>query len=473
MLIIKCRHFFRLQRFSRISHRSFGSAGLVNEGGLVKFPLTDIGEGITEVELIQWFVSTGDNVAEFDPLCEVMSDKANVNITSPIDGNVQELHYKVGEMAFVGKPLVTFQTSAGASANATPAPTSEQPSSTPAATPSPSPSQTASAPSFSLDDKIKTTPAVRRIAKENNIDLSTVQATGPQGRILKEDVLRFLKGGSVPEVVAVSQTPQASPSTPAPTPSAAPASAPAPLPRPSPIPVATQQDRTVQVTGVQKFMVKKMVEANAVPQFGYGDEICMDRLIEVRSMLKPVGERYGVKLSFLPFILKATSLALSEFPMLNAHAAPDCNSYVERGSHNLGVAIDSPQGLVVPNIKDCQQKSVIEIAQDLDGLIQRVRVQKTTKEDITGGTFTLSNIGAIGGTVCRPIVFVPEVMIGALGKTQKLPAFNSKNEVVAKSMMHVAWSADHRLIDGATVARFSNRWKDYIERPEEMMIFLK
>jgi len=220
-------------------------------------------------------------------------------------------------------------------------------------------------------------------------------------------------------------------------------------------------------------MVKKMNEANAVPSFGYGDEICMDRLIEVRSTLKPLGEKYGVKLSFLPFILKATSLALSEYPMLNAHAAPDCSSYIQRGSHNLGVAIDSPQGLVVPNIKNCQNKSVIEIASDLDGLIQRVRGQRTTKEDITGGTFSLSNIGALGGTVCRPILFVPEVMIGALGKTQKLPAFNEKNEVVAKSMMHVSWTADHRLVDGATVARFSNRWKDYIERPEEMLLFLK
>ena len=137
-----------------------------------------------------------------------------------------------------------------------------------------------------------------------------------------------------------------------------------------------------------------------------------------------------MKLSYLPFILKATSLALFEFPMLNAHTAPDCSSYVERGSHNLGVAIDSPQGLVASNIKDCQTKSVIEIAQDLDGLIDRVRNSRTTKEDITGGTFTLSNIGAIGGTVCRPIVFVPEVMIGALGKTQKTPGFNAKGEVI-------------------------------------------
>jgi len=439
----------------------------------VKFPLTDIGEGITEVELIQWFVSTGDQVQEFDQLCEVMSDKANVTITSPLDGEVHQLHYKVGEMANVGKPLVTFKSSQGAEASSS-SPPSAEPSAQQQITPSLS---TPPSPLFpSIDDKIKTTPAVRRIARENNIDLATVQPTGPQGRILKEDVLRFLKGGSVPEVSIVSEVSQriSATATPLAAASAPDSSPPQSLPsRPAPLPIAMQQDRVVQVTGVQKFMVKKMVEANAVPQFGYGDEICMDRLIDVRSALKPVGERYGVKLSYLPFIVKATSLALSEFPMLNAHAAPDCSSYVERGSHNIGVAIDSPQGLVVPNIKDCQGKSILEIALDLDNLITRVRNQRTTKEDITGGTFSLSNIGAIGGTVCRPIVFVPEVMIGALGKTQKLPAFNQKNEVVSKSMMHVAWSADHRLVDGATVARFSNRWKDYMERPEEMILFLK
>jgi len=190
-----CRTFVRFQRLSRISHRYFAASGFVNEGGFVKFPLTDIGEGITEVELIQWFVKTGDSIQEFDQLCEVMSDKANVTITSPLDGQVHQLHYEVGEMAFVGKPLVTFKSNAGGAAAAPEAPTkaAEAP-----AQQTPSPSAPTSP---SLDaSKIQTTPAVRRIAKENNIDLQYVQPTGPQGRILKEDVLRFLKGGSVPEI---------------------------------------------------------------------------------------------------------------------------------------------------------------------------------------------------------------------------------------------------------------------------------
>jgi len=443
----------RLGRVQQFRH--FGSTALQNEGGLVKFPLTDIGEGITEVELVQWFVQSGATVQEFDQLCEVMSDKANVTITSPLEGTVHQLHYEVGEMALVGKPLVTFQTDHGATQ-----PSSESPSADSPVSSSPSsPSLPESSPEVTDHSKFKTTPAVRRIAKENNIDLSLITPTGPQGRILKEDVLNFLKkpSPSIVESAPVAET--SSPSK--------------PLPPPSPLPTATQSDRTVTVTGVQKFMVKKMNEANSVPQFGYGDDICMDRLIQIRTALKPLAERYGVKLSYLPFILKATSLSLSEYPMLNAHANADCTQWIERASHNLGVAIDSPQGLVVPNVKDCQNKSVIEIAKDLDCLISRVRDSKTTKEDISGGTFTLSNIGAIGGTVCRPIVFVPEVMIGALGKTQKVPAYNEKNELVPKSLMHVAWSADHRLIDGATVARFSNRWKQYIEQPEEMILFLK
>ena len=140
-------------------------------------------------------------------------------------------------------------------------------------------------------------------------------------------------------------------------------------------------------------MVKKMGEANAVPMFGYGDEINMTQLVSLRKELKPMAEKYGIKLSYMPFIIKAVSLALREYPMLNAHVTPNCEELIHRGSHNIGVAVDSPEGLIVPNIKDCQSKSIAQIAQDLDGLIQRARQSQITNDDIVGGTFTLSNIG--------------------------------------------------------------------------------
>lgn len=222
-------------------------------------------------------------------------------------------------------------------------------------------------------------------------------------------------------------------------------------------------------------MVRKMTEANAVPQFGYGDEVVLDELVALRTRLKPLGERHGVKITFLPFILKAVSLALldPQSSCLNAHVNADCTELVHRKGHNIGVAIDSPEGLIVPNIKGVDQKSVLEIARDLDGLVARGRNNQITNEDISGGTFTLSNIGAIGGTYCRPICFVPEVCIGALGAIQQMPRYNGKGELYRASVMAVSWSADHRVIDGATVARFGNEFKRNLENPASMLLHLR
>jgi len=457
-----CRRFVNnrdLKLSSRIIWQRFASGGSVGiQNGLFKFPLADIGEGIYEVQLVQWFIKEGQKIEEFDKVCEVMSDKANVDITSPKDGEIVKLHWKVGEMAKVGEPLCTIRVE-GETEEAETAPAIEETEKV---------EQTFQSEPEQAKGLIQTTPAVRRIAKEHDVDLALVTATGPGGRILKEDVLRFLN--LTPSTTSSSNTvpPGSSSRTPA-TPAAKPAAS-ISMPQPPP---ATAEDKTIPVVGVKSFMVKKMNEANQVPQFGYGDEICMDRLIEIRKQLKPAAEACGVKISFLPFILKAISLSLLEYPILNSHVNSDCTEYYQRAAHNLGIAVDSPQGLVVPNIKNCESKSIFEIARDIDGLVGRVRDGKTTTADITGGTFTISNIGAIGGTVCRPIVFVPEVCIGALGKTQRIPTYDQAGNVVPKSLMHTSWSADHRIIDGATVARFSNKWKEYVENPETMLLHLR
>jgi len=450
MFPILRKHLIKNLRVHNHFSKRFFAGSLVNENGFIKFPLTDIGEGIKEVELIHWFVESGSQIQEFDKLCEVMSDKANVEITSPLDGEIYELHWKVGEMAQVGQPLMTIKVaSTGASEP------SQAATSTPEAEYSPSiPTEIARGP---LGLKIQTTPAVRKIAKENNIDLSLITGTGPSARILKEDLLVYLKNQTQQSASASSTSGVTAQIRSTPTPFTSQPAAPS-TPKPAiirtPPPTPAKEDTIVPIMGIQKFMVKKMEEANAVPQFGFGDEYCMDRLISIRSDLKKPAEKMGIKLSYLPFILKAVSLSLLEYPLLNSHVNSNCTEVIYKGSHNLGVAIDSPQGLVVPNIKDCQNKSIFEIAQDLDELVIRVKEKRTSQSDVTGGTFTLSNIGALGGTVCRPIVFVPETCIGALGKTQKIATFDANNQVVPKHMMHVAWSADHRVIDGATVARF-------------------
>ncbi len=233
-------------------------------------------------------------------------------------------------------------------------------------------------------------------------------------------------------------------------------------------------------------MVKTMTDSNAVPQFGYCDEIGMDALIALRDSLKKhppptlggahspgAAGKDGVKISYLPFIIKATSMALRQFPQLNAHVNAGCTEVTYKASHNIGLAMDTARGLLVPNIKDVQSKSVWQIASDLNRLQQLGKAGMIGRGDLSGGTFTLSNIGTIGGTYAKPLVVVPEIVIGALGKIQTLPRFNSAGAVVPHNLMVVSWSADHRVVDGATCARFSNLWKHYIEHPTAMLLDTK
>ncbi len=221
-------------------------------------------------------------------------------------------------------------------------------------------------------------------------------------------------------------------------------------------------------------MVQTMTAANAVPQLGFSDEICFDALYAIRAGLnKEAQAKYGVKLSYMPFILKAASLALLQFPQLNAHTNSDCSSLTHRAQHNLGLAMDTPRGLVVPNIKNVAAKSILDIALDMSRLAKLGSEGKLGRDELTGGTFTISNIGTIGGTYLSPILVVPEVVIGALGALQTLPRYDAEMNVKPTRVMNISWAADHRVVDGATMARFSNLWKFYIENPAAMLLHTK
>ena len=289
---------------------------------------------------------------------------------------------------------------------------------------------------------------------------------GKDGRILKEDVMAYMESSKQTQTsgttTASSPTPRVQKAAPV-------------EDKKKKLFEPLSEDKVERVFGVKKAMVKKMTEANAVPQFGYSDEIILNELVSLRKQLKPLGDAYGVKITYLPFILKAISLALMnpQSTCLNAYVNAECTELVHKGCHNIGVAIDSAEGLIVPNIKFVEQKSVIEIAKDLEDLVQRGKNNQITNEDITGGTITLSNIGAIGGTYCRPICFVPEVCIGAIGAIKQFPRYNEKNELFQASVIAMSWSADHRVIDGATVARFANDVKMYLEKPSTMLLHLK
>ncbi|XP_030382311.1 lipoamide acyltransferase component of branched-chain alpha-keto acid dehydrogenase complex, mitochondrial [Scaptodrosophila lebanonensis] len=408
---------------------------------IVSFNLSDIGEGIREVTVKEWFVKVGDTVEQFDNLCEVQSDKASVTITSRYDGKITKIYHSIDDIALVGKPLLDFDV-----------PNEESDSSDSSDSEQPQIHSTESQPVLLANASrsrliVPATPAVRRIAMENKVDLSQVPPTGRNGRVLKGDVLEYL--GHVPSGTNI------------PHPTIAKKSA---LPKPAVNNNAA--DRVEILKGVRKAMLKTMSESLNIPHFAYSDEVDMTNLVMFREQLQSFAHQSDVpKLTFMPFCIKAASIALTKYPIINSSLDLVNESVVYKNAHNISVAIDTPQGLVVPNIKNCQLKNIVEIAIDLNELVARGRSGTLTPTDFADGTFSLSNIGIVGGTYTHPCIMPPQVAIGAMGRTKVVPRFNAKNEIVKAQVMSISWSADHRIIDGVTMARFSNVWKQYLENP--------
>ncbi|XP_039623228.1 lipoamide acyltransferase component of branched-chain alpha-keto acid dehydrogenase complex, mitochondrial [Polypterus senegalus] len=456
----RCVYLLNRPQLKICPHRYFRTT-TVAAGQIVQFKLSDIGEGITEVTVREWYVKEGDTVSQFDSICEVQSDKASVTITSRYDGVIKKLYYSVDDTAFVGKPLVDIETDAVKDGIL-----EEDVVETPAVSHEEHTHQEIKG------QKTLATPAVRRLAMENNIKLSEVVGSGRDGRILKEDILNYLSkqtGAILPP------TPEIVPPPPRPTPAAPQPHDKAPL-KPTPVsvkPVFTGKDRTEPLKGFQKAMVKTMTAALKIPHFGYCDEVDLTRLVQLRQELKSLSESRGVKLSYMPFFIKAASLGLLHFPILNASVDESCQNITYKASHNIGLAMDTQQGLIVPNVKNVQLLSVFDIAAELNRLQALGASGQLGTNDLTGGTFTVSNIGSIGGTYAKAVILPPEVAIGALGKIQVLPRFNERGDVVKAHLMNVSWSADHRIIDGATMSRFSNLWKSYLENPAAMLMDLK
>ncbi|CAG5116154.1 unnamed protein product, partial [Candidula unifasciata] len=432
---------------------------------IVQYKLSDIGEGIREVIIVEWYVKPGDKVNQFDSVCEVKSDKASVTITSRYDGFVRKLYHEVDAVALVGQPLLDIEIEESAE--------SEKQEDV----------REIDGGSVSKDEEDKkslATPAVRRLAIENKISLSDVIGTGKDGRVLKEDVIRYLESKQVAqfEKSSASKDVPSSQSTSIPqTPlgksiptSAAKVEFPA---QPVSSPAQVGEDRTVPLKGVNKAMFKIMSEALKIPPFGYYDEVDVSQLVDMRKRLKVIAQQRGIQLTYMPIFIKAVSLSLLQYPILNSSLDAASEHITYKASHNIGVAMDTPEGLLVPSIKNVQSLSIFEIAAELNRLQSLGLAGKLGTAELSGTTFSLSNIGAIGGTYARPIIMPPNVAIGAIGKIQILPRFAAQGAIKEAHIMNISWSADHRVIDGATMARFSNLWKQYLEEPTTFLLNLK
>ncbi|KAF1944511.1 hypothetical protein EJ02DRAFT_371385 [Clathrospora elynae] len=469
----------------RIRDQRRGFRGTRNLLVVKPYLLADIGEGITECQVIQWFVKPGARVEQFDPICEVQSDKASVEITSRFDGVIKKLYYEPDDMAKVGKPLVDIDIQSEISPadeallNGESDKQSEQESSagqkqeqglqlgrnvtTAASGDMPAAEQVTSLPSAPSQEESRSerqpgkhaslaTPAVRHMIKEHNLIIEDVEGTGKEGRVLKDDVQRHVESAK-----QFTSTPPAT-STPAPTP--------------------TQQveDQVKPLTPNQSGMFKQMTKSLSIPHFLYTDAVDFSSLSSLRKRYNADREK-PERITPLPIILKAVSLTLQQFPLLNSHldttTNPNKPQIILKGRHNIGVAVDSPAGLLVPVIKNVQNHSIASLAQEITRLANLARTGKLTSADLTGATFTVSNIGSIGGTAVAPVIVGPQVVILGIGKARVVPAFGENGELVRREECVFSWSADHRVVDGAYVARAAEEVRKCVEGVEGMLVRMK
>lgn len=428
------------------------TSAAISTAAPVEFILPDIGEGIVECELVEWLVKEGDTIEEDQPVADVQTDKALVQIPSMYKGVIAKLHYKEGDIAQVHAPLFSMLVAGSTAAPATAASAVAAP-------------VTAAVDTSNMSDsekrRIRTlaSPAVRRIARDNELDIAAVAGSGKQGRVLKEDVMNHLSGAH-PEVVSAPLAPSAQPE----------ASTASKTTVVAPTVMVAGSTRVEPITGIKAAMARQMMASvQNIPHFTYAEEIDLSALVAMRNRLKPEFERMGTKLTMMPFFIKALSLSLLDFEVLNAHMNEAGDAIIYFADHNIGIAVDTPRGLFVPNVKQVQNLSLFEISQQVNELASLGRAGRLGPDHLKGGTITISNIGAIGGTVTTPIINRPEVAIVGLGRMQTLPRFDSNGQVIAKQIMNASWSGDHRVIDGGIIARFCNLWKQYLEQPELML----
>ncbi|KAF7997884.1 hypothetical protein HCN44_009282 [Aphidius gifuensis] len=413
------------------------SLSYVKHGTVVPFKLSDIGEGIREVTVKEWFVKPGDKVSQFDQICEVQSDKASVTITSRYDGSIKNLHYQIDDVALVGNPLVDIELDSVIKDTVV-----ESTEPIKKITSSTSSKQTENNTDEHVYEKTITTPAVRRIAAENFIDLKKIIPTGKAGRVLKEDIISYLENKKL-SVNNDKKNKQ----------------------------LNNDEFEIITLKGYEKHMWKSMTKSISIPHFSYSDEIEVTKLIEFRNNVKDILKKEeNISLSFLPFIIKALSKALEKYPRLNAWLDEDSQSLKIFKNHNVSIAMDTPNGLVVPNIKNVQNQSIVEISRELNRIQLLGEKSSFSIDDLSGGTISLSNIGIIGGTYTKPVIASPQIAIGAIGKIQKLPRFDDQGNLITANILTITWSADHRVLDGVTVAKFSNVMRHYMENPSHLLI---
>src|SRR6266700_1942272 len=423
---------------------------------MYEFKLADLGEGMHEAEVVEWLIKEGDSTKLDQTIAKVETDKAIVELPSPVAGRVNEIRIKDGQVARVGDVLVVFETSTpAAETTAKNTETDIVGSPAPSSVPSSQYAATATRP------RVLAAPAVRKLAFELGVALEQVSPSNSNGRVSLEDVRAYAERA------------KAAPSTlpPAPTQEEQPAPQPPPVTEQKAERAApARQDERQPLTGLRKRIAEHMERSwRTVPHATAFDEINGSALVALRQALKPMAEQRGIRLTYMPLLIKLLIPVLKEFPIFNASLDEEKREIIYKRSYHIGVAADSPEGLLVPVLRDADRLTLLEVAGKLEKLIEGARKRTLSLPELSGSTFTLNNVGSFGGGSGTPIINYPEVAILAVGRLQE-KAIVQQGAIIARTMMPLALSFDHRLIDGAMSGRFLARFKELVETPQQLML---
>jgi pyruvate dehydrogenase E2 component (dihydrolipoamide acetyltransferase) len=401
-----------------------------------EFRLPDIGEGVVEGEVVRWLVKEGDSLREDQPMVEVMTDKATVEIPSPRAGKVAQRMFSEGQVCPVGKVLIVIDTEEGAGESAPPAAKAAGIEVVPAPAAGkapPSRSNGVNAP----DAGVLALPATRKLARESGVDIREVPATGPGGRVTSEDVRAHGAGAPAAPAAGVTDAPG---------------------------------DVRVPFRGVRKKIGERLALAKrTAPHATYVEEVDVTALVALRAKLNAELAAKKVKLSFLPFLIKATVAALKTFPQMNAVLDEAAGEIIQRRSYHIGVAAATDAGLVVPVVRDAGDRSLVELAAEIARLADLTRTGKAAREELAGSTFTITSLGVFGGLMATAIINYPEVAILGVHRIIRRPAVVSDGKggekIEIRDLMNLSLSFDHRVVDGYDAARFVAEIKATLESP--------
>ena len=454
--------------------------------GLYEVRLPELGEGLHEGRIEKWLVKPGDVVKEDDALAEVENDKALVELPSPVHGKVVEIKAAEGTTAVVGDILVLLEVegagNADSSASTAGQPAAAQSPAEPAVAAAPastagtaSAAATAAPPAASAASsvvagtpaavvsaarEVLATPGVRKFAREHNVDITAVQGTGTHGKITKEDVERFLSGSQAP---AEGTAPAAE------TQPAQSAQTGAPAGVGGEVNTELLEER-IPTTMIRKRIAEAMVKSKyTAPHVTVMDEVDVSELVELRREIKPMAAERGTKITYLPFIVKAMIAAIRLHPKLNSSLDEETGDLILKHYYNIGIATDTDRGLVVPVVRNADQKNMWTIADEINDLATRARESKLTPNEMIGSTISITNIGSAGGMFFTPVINYPEVAILGVGRITEKPIMKS-GQVVGGQMMALSLSFDHRVIDGALAQHFINDIKRLLENPRLLLL---